>query len=110
MFAWKDFIAKMNEKSCWAAGDMWMAALVAKARLVGQALRDGRQLVLQQTEARPVLGAVRPALLHDIVDLLRARFWFLENDASLNTFDDFSVLQTTVWHFSTSEDFPHQHA
>lgn len=92
-----------------AAGDMWVA--VARRRvLVGQALRNCRQLVLQQTEAGPVLGAVRPALLHDVVDLLRARFRFLENDTSLNTFDDFSVLQTTVWHFSASEDFPHQHA
>lgn len=45
--------------------------------LVGEALGDGRQLVLEYPEAGPVLGTVGPALFHHIVDLLGARFWFL---------------------------------
>ena len=42
-----------------------------------------------------------------IINFFCTSFWFLENYSALDAFNNFSILQTTVWHFTTSEDLPH---
>lgn len=41
-------------------------AMLMSTGLVGESLRDGRELILQHAETGSIFGTVRPALLHDL--------------------------------------------